>query len=684
MEVRRVIQRLPGRINLARLHQVGGFLLLLTAGFLLGNARIIPDTSPFGIAFLTALYVVDKDHLIAGTLGVLAGNLSLAVTNLISVLVMASIMQTLQLNVKAVATRVTPLVAVGTYLSVRSVQVLLEHPSPYILLPVLWEALVALTLSLTFVEALSLIRGKAVLQPEWNSRSILSIGVFLCSLLVGTSGLQVGSLSVLGILGRAVALTMAYAGGPGSGAVVGTVFGMIFFLSGAGDADTVGLFGFSGLLAGLFSEMGKIGSATGFIVAHILFSAALGHSFQIANHLYHVIASALLFLVLPKTVSGRMNKLFKKGDTTSLRDIIKQRLSEFAGAFEEVAAAFEEASTGCKNLDKGISEALSAISNRVCADCSKVRQCWESDFYRTYSFIVDMMSQEDARTSKRTKKGFHCAKIQELQQAVYGLNESLRINSYWRMRFEESRDLVCHQLRGMGQVARQITDVLAPEHGRKTGPVPRSGYEIGVAQLASDGSTVSGDFHRAIRLSQTRIAVIVSDGMGTGEAAAKESKTAVTLLERLLLLGLDRLLALKTVNSVMVLRSTDDQYVTVDLVIVDLYDMTAEITKMGAVPSFLVRLGEVRTVRLESPPLGVVHNPEILTYRTRIRSGDRIVIMTDGVFCRIKDCQESSLFTRALTEVERMSAEDGARYILRTLRERTAEDDMTAIVVAII
>jgi len=684
MEVRRVIQRLPGRISLGSLHQVANFLLLLVAGFLLGNARIIPDTSPFGIAFLTALYVVDKDHLIAGTLGVLAGNLSLAVTNLISVLVTASIMQTLQLNAKTFMTRLTPLVAVGTYLSVRSVQALLEHPSPYILLPVLWEALVALTLSLTFVEALSLIRGKAVLQSEWNSRSILSIGVFLCSLLVGTSGLEVGPLSVLGVLGRAAALTMAYAGGPGSGTVVGTVFGMIFFLSGAGDAGIVGLFGFSGLLAGLFSEMGKIGSATGFIVAHILFSAALDHSFQISSHLYHVIASALLFLVLPKTLNERMSKLFKKGVTASLRDTIKQRLSEFAGAFEEVAAAFEEASTSCKNLDKEISEALSAISNRVCADCSKARQCWESDFYRTYSFIVDMMSQEDTRAFRKSRKGFHCAKIQELQQAVYGLNESLRINSYWRMRFEESRDLVCHQLRGMGQVARQITDVLAPEYGRKTGPVPRSGYEIGVAELASDKSTVSGDFHRAIRLSPTRIAVILSDGMGTGEAAAKESKTAVTLLGRLLLLGLDRLLALKTVNSVMVLRSTEDQYVTVDLVLLDLYDMTAEITKMGAVPSFLVRLGDVRTVRLESPPLGVVHNPEILTYKTRIRSGDRIIIMTDGVFCRIKDCQESRLFTRTLNEVERMSAEDGARYILRTLCERTAEDDMTVIVVAII
>ena len=63
----------------------------------------------------------------------------------------------------------------------------------------------------------------------------------------------------------------------------------------------------------------------------------------------------------------------------------------------------------------------------------------------------------------------------------------------------------------------------------------------------------------------------LSDGMGIGEKASNESQTAVRLLETLLSSGFTREVALKTINSVLMLRSHRESFATLDMMIFDLY-----------------------------------------------------------------------------------------------------------------
>ena len=74
----------------------------------------------------------------------------------------------------------------------------------------------------------------------------------------------------------------------------------------------------------------------------------------------------------------------------------------------------------------------------------------------------------------------------------------------------------------------------------------------GVSQLAK--RDVSGDSFNVVTLKDGRELIVLSDGMGVGRKAARESKATVNLLEELFNTGFGQEVAIKTVNSVLMLR----------------------------------------------------------------------------------------------------------------------------------
>ena len=96
---------------------------------------------------------------------------------------------------------------------------------------------------------------------------------------------------------------------------------------------------------------------------------------------------------------------------------------------------------------------------------------------------------------------------------------------------------------------------------------------VGIAALKKRGEKVSGDRGSYFKTDSGVLCVILSDGMGTGSEAAKESAEIVGILEKFLRSGADPAVAMKLLNSVMLLRGGDDSwgYATVDLMCVDLF-----------------------------------------------------------------------------------------------------------------
>ena len=123
--------------------------------------------------------------------------------------------------------------------------------------------------------------------------------------------------------------------------------------------------------------------------------------------------------------------------------------------------------------------------------------------------------------------------------------------------------------------------------------------------------------------------VLLCDGMGTGAGAAKESREAAELLQRLLRSGFPAEYALRGLNSLAVLRELGG-CTTVDLVRLQLDTGRGTLYKWGASSSYLLKNGQLRKIGTASPPPGLsVHARETVD-RLSLGGGEVLILLSDG------------------------------------------------------
>ncbi|HEU4963190.1 MAG TPA: stage II sporulation protein E [Bacilli bacterium] len=211
-------------------------------------------------------------------------------------------------------------------------------------------------------------------------------------------------------------------------------------------------------------------------------------------------------------------------------------------------------------------------------------------------------------------------------------------------------------------------------------------YDIkyGVASAAKDGRMHCGDSFTALDVGNGKFAVAVSDGMGNGERAFQESSAAISLLQQLLKAGFDEQLAIKTVNSVLLLRSKDEMYTTMDLALIDMFTAQTEFLKIGSSPSFLKRSGEVRAISGANVPIGILQDIDIQTVEEDLQEGDLLVLMSDGIFDAPKHTDDKEgWLKRKIEEFKSTDPQEVADMLVELavrINHGKIVDDMTVLV----
>lgn len=184
-----------------------------------------------------------------------------------------------------------------------------------------------------------------------------------------------------------------------------------------------------------------------------------------------------------------------------------------------------------------------------------------------------------------------------------------------------------------------------------------------------------------IREMDSRIFVALSDGMGSGEAAAEESSRVTALMHSLVSAGLPRELALSTINGVLLSRGGEELFATADMLIIDLDTGHAEFTKLAASRSYIVRGKNVHVVEGGRLPLGILDEVQPGVKCADLKRGDTVFMMTDGV----SDAFTEKRLTEVMLEAVCSEKEDPARYLVdaAAVNVNGRRDDMTAVCVRI-
>ncbi|ASA25044.1 stage II sporulation protein E [Paenibacillus donghaensis] len=211
-------------------------------------------------------------------------------------------------------------------------------------------------------------------------------------------------------------------------------------------------------------------------------------------------------------------------------------------------------------------------------------------------------------------------------------------------------------------------------------------YEVntGVAGAAKGGDMFSGDSFSTVELGNGTFAVSISDGMGNGERARMESSAALGMLEKLLQSGMDEKLAVKSVNSILLLRSPDEFYATVDMALIDQYSAQTTFMKIASAPSFIRRGSEVIPVTASNLPIGIIKDIDVDLVSMQLRPGDILIMMTDGIYDAPGYAVNKEIWMkRLIQELEGSDPQDMADSLLeKVIRYQGNEilDDMTIVV----
>lgn len=204
---------------------------------------------------------------------------------------------------------------------------------------------------------------------------------------------------------------------------------------------------------------------------------------------------------------------------------------------------------------------------------------------------------------------------------------------------------------------------------------------VGIASLKKQGESVSGDRGTYFKTDEGVLCVILSDGMGSGPQAAKDSIDTVCILEGFLRSGVAPETAMKMLNSVALLKNGDDWgYATVDLMCIDLFTGETCFYKYGAAPSYVWSGKGVRRVMGESLApgfdLGEASEPDIV--RMKLRAGSRALVISDGVLGEGDDRWLRDMLSQGKVPEARGLAKSALQS---AVKDHGSTDDMTVLVV---
>lgn len=402
---------------------------------------------------------------------------------------------------------------------------------------------------------------------------------------------------------------------------------------------------------------------------------------------------------------------------------------EFYKTYQDILDMFSTVETYGKISEKDLPEALRhrcgrtremAVTINCLYDTFKVNRYWSerlmesrdlvSEQLKGISHIMDNLSNEldlEMGQAKDVDKEL-LDKLRKFNVPVIDLytikqegSDRFEINIIMPACSEESEEMECQQ-----KVAPLVSKITG-QHFSVAGSCSRKEGEetctfrlypslahrvlVGVARMGKGGSNISGDSYSCLELNEGRFAVMLSDGMGAGPKAALESSTTVSLLEYLLESGFGQNLAVKTVNSVLSLRSSDENFATVDLSILNLYTGNVDMVKIGAATSFLVRGRKVRMITSDSLPVGILKEIEVRTIKKTLKSGDVLIMVTDGALDVHKGEEKEEWFINMLRETVSLDPErpedpqELAEYLLEEVKAEAGgsagvPDDVTIIV----
>lgn len=494
-----------------------------------------------------------------------------------------------------------------------------EHLAPYI-------ASVALT-------GVSAWFFRSLLRPAENRPAPEGILYLAAALLAAISDLEILGVSIGRALFCLLLAYTAYERGPTVGTAAGLGAGLTVDLcAGTGGGFFAAAYGLAGLLAGKYSAGRRAAAGLAFFAAPL--AALLPAQTPLAGSLLlECSIGTALFLLLPSQLfGGKRVRRTESFETAATGGRLKEQLNRAAAALRDL---YDSMGRTPPSTDENPAIVFDRAAERTCRGCALCDLCWQKEYTGTFNAFNDATPYllERGRAMPKDFPSYftgRCIHLADFLAAINGELSAFLLRRQYRRQLEETRRSA------KGQYA-QLSDLLTATAAGLGEAVPAAGdaplCQVGAVLRPREGESVCGDTVVSFQREDGIWCLLLADGMGSGEAARKESSLICRLLRQFLEAGVEPEAALKTLNSAMALRGAETgSFTTIDLCTSNPATGETSFYKFGAAPSYLKKGGVVRRVTGGALPAGLRGAPAAPDVtRVSLEPGGFAVMISDGV-----------------------------------------------------
>lgn len=208
----------------------------------------------------------------------------------------------------------------------------------------------------------------------------------------------------------------------------------------------------------------------------------------------------------------------------------------------------------------------------------------------------------------------------------------------------------------------------------------------GVAKAVKETEKVSGDNYSFVEMEKGKMVTILSDGMGSGEKACRESEKVIEMMERLLEAGFRKEAAIQIINGALAAGGQEQSMSTLDVCEMNLYTGICDFVKIGAACTYVKREHLVDRISARNLPLGIFQQIEPDVMKRQLQDGDYVIMLSDGVLDALSQGIGEEILPEIIGKSTHTNPGEIANQILSYCLHQSRgqiRDDMTVLVTGI-
>ncbi len=446
-------------------------LYYAAGGLVLSLSRIIGGLSPFGVAYTAA---VPFRFTLPATLGVilgylLCGGMSQCYRYVGAVLLVTVVRWILgEEPWKKRREWLAPLAAALAVLTAGVLPTLYSEPLIYDVM--MWAAQVVIA----GAAASFLHRGLDVFERRADVRerlSAIAVTVLFAMALMGLDAVEFSGVTLGRVAAAAAVLMAVRIKGESWATLVGVVCGLVMGFS-TGDVTLyVTAYSLGGLLAGVFSAFGRLGSTLAFTITYgfigVLVQGSMAGFIEVA-------LAAVAFLMIPASFFRMAASALTavEADDDTVRALMEDRLITAAQALEDVSDTTREVAKRLQDAAGGEMDSIcDRVAEQLCRKCAYCRTCWQADYSTTMDALghgLEQLRQRRSLGPEDFPKSFHkCVKRDAVAQVMTEQFRAFQNREGQRRRAARMRSVVTDQFDGLAMALRgvveDVSDILSSD-----------------------------------------------------------------------------------------------------------------------------------------------------------------------------------------------------------------------------